>query len=281
MSFFQGFLDQINGFDGEDDALFSLNSNYNCILKQTACGCNGSYRKYVDVYRFYNNACPVLSDFIRGGASQQNFDYPPKTLEEVDDLEINWMANTSDKVIEAIIRSRALESQRKLLDVGGGDGSIAIELINQYHTLSATVFNLPIAKEVILKKFISSNCSGRVNMIEGNFFKHEFPKEYDTILFSRIVSDWSAEKCRHLFKNAKNALKPKGKVIIVDFCLNGNTTPCLVWEYRCLFIDLFETFLLKPVEIYSQLLRESGFTNIQITPMSDQSYYTVIQAEAP
>jgi len=62
--------------------------------------------------------------------------------------------------------------------------------------------------------------------------------------------------------------------------LEGNTDFTLAWEFRYIFYDSYGRALFKPLSVYKQLLEDAGFRIIKVTPMRNEAFYSVIEAEA-
>lgn len=111
---------------------------------------------------------------------------------------------SADDAIKSITFSGALNGTKKLLDVGGGDGTIATSLMKKAivegnSDLLISVFNLPASAALARQTFANaekSACGGipmtsissRLDVVEGNFLTGDLPSGYDTIMFSRVVS---------------------------------------------------------------------------------------------
>jgi len=54
----------------------------------------------------------------------------------------------------------------------------------------------------------------------------------------------------------------------------------LAWEFRYIFYDSYGRALFKPLSVYKQLLEDAGFRIIKVTPMRNEAFYSVIEAEA-
>jgi hypothetical protein len=50
------------------------------------------------------------------------------------------------------------------------------------------------------------------------------------------------------------------------------------WEFRYIYYDTFGRAMFKPFRVYQDLLSEAGFEVIQVAPMLDDAFYSVIQA---
>jgi hypothetical protein len=81
-----------------------------------------------------------------------------------------------------------------------------------------------------------------------------------------------------LFAKCKRSLAPGGKLVITEAFLDGNEDFANSWEYRYIFYDSFGKFLYKPLSLYEKLLTDSGFKIIKVTPMTNEAFYSVLEA---
>jgi hypothetical protein len=80
------------------------------------------------------------------------------------------------------------------------------------------------------------------------------------------------------FQKSRRALAPGGKLIINEGFLEGNLEFSISWEYRYIFYDTFGRAMYKPLDVYRKLLAEAGFEIIKVSPMTDDAFYSVIEA---
>jgi cyclopropane fatty-acyl-phospholipid synthase-like methyltransferase len=201
------------------------------------------------------------------------------------------MTQTSHGAIQTVLMSNAIAGSNKLLDVGGGDGSIAIALANTYPNLKATIFNLPASAALARDNVAVSGLGDRVFVQEGNFLTDELVCKtdgianeevclYDCIMFSRVLTDWDQSVCTLCFEKARRALAPGGKLVINEAFLEGNEDMFISWEFRYIFYDSFGRGLFKSIETYRTLLANAGFDIVKISPMLDDAFYSVVEAVA-
>jgi methylase of polypeptide subunit release factors len=91
--------------------------------------------------------------------------------------------------IHRLVDSDCLNGSKKILDVGGGDGTIAISLVKEHlpSDVNITVYNLPASAEMARRNVEYYECSDQVQVIDGNFLEdNDFPGPYDTIIFNRV-----------------------------------------------------------------------------------------------
>ncbi len=121
-------------------------------------------------------------------------------FEAVSEVE-EWMSKTSEGAMHAFEHAIDLKEIDHLFDVGGGAGTMAIQLVRKYANLRVTVFNLPKSAFLARNNIGKAGVTDRVRVHEGDFLKVEsFPDSFDLVLFSRVLTDWSPETCKK-FRN--------------------------------------------------------------------------------
>lgn len=270
-----GLLEETDGSLGQDNAQYQLSPE--AIEYFGESGGDGYF--FRDLVQFWRNVGDLpLVEVLRGMPLPAAVQWPPPGLEAAEHLE-TWMRVTAAGALDTLVASDALVGASRLLDVGGGDGTIGCGLIERYLDLHVTVFNLPASAYLARRNISDRNAQGRVRVQEGDFLKDELPAGYDRILFSRVLTDWAPEVCRMLFDKAARALEPGGRLIINEAFVDGNLDYAVSWEFRYLFYDTFGRALFKPLSVYEELLEAAGFRIAAYSPMRDSAFYSVIQAE--
>jgi len=270
-----GLLTKFGGERGEDSAVFGLSP---AALEYF--GTDGKQGYYFrDLVTYWRNvACLPLIDVLRGMDLPEAVRWPPPP-EHALHLE-TWMRVTAQGALATIQHSQALVGAQRLLDVGGGDGTIGCALIKHYPGLNVTVFNLPASAQLARENIATQQAADRVGVYEGNFLTDELPSGYDRIMFSRVLCDWTPEVCQMLFHKVRRALAPGGRLIINEALIEGNRDYTLSWEFRYIFYDTFGRALFKTLADYRHLLAAAGLRISRVSPMLDDAFYTVIEAEA-
>lgn len=107
-----------------------------------------------------------------------------------------------------------LAGVKHLLDVGGGDGTNAIRLCQQYPFLKVTILELPsvctLGQQVIKREGMDS----RIKYISADMFKEPWPDDCDGILMSHLVEIQPLDKVSFLYRKAYNTLPQNGLLFI-------------------------------------------------------------------
>jgi SAM-dependent methyltransferase len=234
------------------------------------------YREFLRYFRASaHHPLPVV---LHGAKVVQAVPYPPT---DHDDMLIlhEWMRSTALSTLEVIRRHVDFRPIERLLDVGGGDGTMAIELWRAHPELVITVFNLPGPVGLVREKAVTLGAWLRVSAIAGDFRTDPLPGGNDMVLFSRVLADWPTELCRELLAKADAALLPGGKLVICEPLADENPALTVAWEFSYLPYDDFKLALYKPLALYQRLLADCGFDIVAIHPRDPSTIHTVIVAQ--
>ncbi len=233
---------------------------------------------YRDFLRFTRAVFDL--DFVKmlRGMPIPQVHYPPQDLFETQALEA-WMGETAAETIASIERAATFEDARRLLDVAGGNGSMAIHYAKRYPHLSLTVFNLPNSAFIARQNIAKAGLGERISVVEGDFRKEPLPKGYDVVQFSRVMADWDEDTCRMLVQKSWEALVPGGRLVICEPMTDDNPELAIAWEFGYIPYDDFGVELYKPFSTYQRLLDETGFTIIQSVRKTPETVHSVIVAQ--
>lgn len=103
-------------------------------------------------------------------------------------------------------------------DLAGGPGSYSIALAKRYRTLSGVMIDQSIA--VARRLIQQESLENRLSVRRGNIFSVPFPEESDAAIVANIFHDYDERENRQLLHRVRKALRPGGKVFIVEFFLD-------------------------------------------------------------
>ncbi|HAU1962559.1 TPA: methyltransferase domain-containing protein, partial [Legionella pneumophila] len=238
------------------------------------------FKQYYDFY-WQRMANEKLSNILRFTDPKFNVSWPPKNAEEASFLE-TWMTKTATPLIQTLLAYLDFNQYRSVLDVGGGDGTIACALAKAYPHLKITVYNLPESAKIAQKNIDAMGLQKRISVFAGDFINEEqFPTGFDLILFVRVLWDWDNSRKRKLLNMAYHALKKKGHVAICEGFKELCYDLCLTWEYSYIFADGFDAEVFKTSDEYKIMLQQIGFTPIPVKAISPSEPVpgTVVLAE--
>lgn len=174
-----------------------------------------------------------------------------------------------------VIQNLDLSESKKVLDVGGGNGSLVANLALKY-PIDFGVFESPKVVELAAKNIEEKGLSERIKVHAGNFFE-SIPEGYDSILMKFVLHDWSDENCIKILKNSRNALQPGQKIFIVETLIDKNSSfynMQLNLDFNMMQIHGSKE---RRLDEFEALFDASGF---KLEKYSESSYCSVIQAIA-
>jgi len=239
-------------------------------------GKNGEiFITYVDYWRWVEQF--DFNAVLRGLPLPDAVRWPPRNLEAATELHQEWMGNTAQASINAIEKAVDISKVKRLLDVGGGDATMACTFAKAYPNLEITIFDIPECAYLARNKIAQAHLTDRVSVVPGDFLSEQpLPTGFDAVLWSRTLVDWSANTVTKLLQKTHEALIPEGQVIICETLLEDNEDIALAWEIRYLFYDDFQTAVFKPKAVYEQMLTETGFKVKAIRDQDEDICYSVI-----
>ena len=127
---------------------------------------------------------------------------------------------------DALARLGLLSGARALLDIGGGPGVYAVEMVRRSPTLRATVLDRPDTLEVAQVNVEEAGLADRVTLLPGDAFQDDLGGPYDLVFTSNFLHIFGPEANRRLIRRAAEVLAPGGHLAVKDFLLDPDrTTP--------------------------------------------------------
>jgi demethylspheroidene O-methyltransferase len=208
-----------------------------------------------------------LPDVLAGRLDAQ-FAWPPETADEVRGFERSMAAGTPP-IVEALRGAAGRifgAGARRWLDVGGGDGTIAGELLAGEGELACDVLNLPAVGPLVRDRAVALGLTGRLGFVAGDFLAEPLPRGYDVISLIRVLHDWPPEIARQLLRAVADALAPGARIVICEeFRTPDRLGVQLFWTYFLIGVDACVSRL-REAAWYSDALAALGFVDIAVIP---------------
>ncbi len=273
-----GLLQRVDTENQSTHEVYAITPLTQAILGDDGRG-GAFYRDRVEYWR--SVAVLDFNSVLRGLPLPLAVRWPPQTLEAASHLEW-WMTITVAGAIQAIEKSVDLDKVAKMLDAGGGDGTMACTFARSHPNLDITVFNLPYSAYLARGKITREGLADRITVVEGDFLSEKpLPSGFDLVLWSRVFTDWPVEVVQKMMEKTRNSLIPGGRIVICEPLLEGNEDFVTAWEFRYIFYDDFGVAAFKTRSVYEQLLTQVGFELSGFSDADEESFYSVILATRP
>ncbi|WP_216204728.1 methyltransferase [Amycolatopsis aidingensis] len=103
----------------------------------------------------------------------------------------------------------------EVVDVGGGAGTLLIELLRTHPNLRGTVLDLPGPAAAAERALHEAGLAERGRTVSGSFFD-PLPEGAGGYLLALVIHDWSDEEASTILGNCAAAAGPAGRVLLVE-----------------------------------------------------------------
>ena len=111
-----------------------------------------------------------------------------------------------------------------IVDVGGATGNLLTTILGRHREPRGVLFDLPHVVAEAPALIASRGLADRVRIETGSFFER-VPEGGDAYMLSHIIHDWSEEQCVTILGHCRRAMKPGGRVLLVEMVLPAGDTP--------------------------------------------------------
>lgn len=188
------------------------------------------------------------------------------------------MHERAQGVARGVVPFFKLEGCRMLLDVGGGPGTYAVLLAQQYPTLRATVLDLPKVVAIAQELIAQAGLSERVTVQAGDATRSDYGEaQYDAVLFSGVLHQMSAATIQRMLAGAYRALVAGGRVIVSDIMLDAaKTQPAFAALFSLQMLLTTHEGGVFSAEECAGWLGAAGFAEVQAQHLPPLLPYTVV-----
>ncbi|GAB3441584.1 class I SAM-dependent methyltransferase [Streptomonospora sediminis] len=103
-----------------------------------------------------------------------------------------------------------------MLDLGGSHGLHTTAFCRRYPELRSTILDLPAALSGTAAAVEENGVADRVRIREGDYLRDDLGEGYDLVLCFEILHVHSASDCARLLDKAAAALRPGGRIVILE-----------------------------------------------------------------
>lgn len=164
---------------------------------------------------------------------------------------------------QAIIAAYDFSAIHTMVDVGGGHGDFLADVLRACPGMRGILFDLPHVTEGANSFLRQAGLDPRCTFAAGDFFQ-AVPEGGDACFLKRILHDWDDARAIAILKNCHKAMKPGGKLLVVEIVIPEGNTPSFGK-----LLDLHMMVLTGGVERteseYRALFSAAGFSLNKIT----------------
>lgn len=110
---------------------------------------------------------------------------------------------------------RDLSGVSRVIDVGGGDGSLLIQLLREHGGLKGVLFDLPVVAGRARDRIEAAGLSDRCEVVPGDF-RESVPGGGDLYILAQILNNWRGEEARRVLTNCRAAMDGGARLLILE-----------------------------------------------------------------
>lgn len=177
------------------------------------------------------------------------------------------MTSIHDSETQPMLDTYDFSGFNKIVDIGGGNGSLLSAILNKHSNCTGILFDLPQVVNSARQTIESSGLSDRCEIIGGDFFD-SVPANCDLYLMRHVIHDWQDEPAITILSNCQKAMNPDSKVLLIENIIHSDNTPCFSkWlDLMMLLVDGRE----RTQEQYNRLFSEAGLKLNRIIPTASE-----------
>ena len=134
------------------------------------------------------------------------------------------MAAQTKPVARAVAAKYEFAHMRSIIDVGGGRGALAVEILAAHPHLKGAVFDQPAVAAEATGAIAEAGLGDRCEGVGGDFFR-AVPKGHDAYLLKYVLHDWDDEECVAILRSCRNAMGPGARLLVVEAIMPAGNKP--------------------------------------------------------
>lgn len=225
------------------------------------------------LYKFWNNLDEALitgkpqNEAKESGGNMNFFENLYKDEAALQEF-MDAMSGIQTGNFMALIKQFDFNKYQTLLDVGGADGWLSIQVCLNYPHVQCISFDLPPVAPVAQKKIDSFVLSGRIKVIGGDFLKDLLPKA-DLITMGNILHGMDEKTKQELVQKVYDTLPEGGAFMAIENIIDNDrrqNTFGMLMSLNMLVEngDAFDYTL----EDFERWAKTAGFKKVELVPLA-------------
>ncbi|MEI6515538.1 MAG: methyltransferase [bacterium] len=188
---------------------------------------------------------------------RENPDYAAKLVAGMND----WTAWQCRMIVDSYDFGRF----GKVVDVGGGQGRLVIEILKRNPQIKGMLFDQSYSTGAAQLNVNTAGLGNRCEVVAGSFLE-SVPEGADAYVIKHVLRDWPDEKARVILANCHRAMKPGGTLIVIDGVIDPRNRTDRLQKLLNLEQLWYVSGELRSLDAWCAMLRDTGFDVGEIRP---------------
>ena len=163
----------------------------------------------------------ALEDAVRAGAGQAKFGQFSAEEQQIFSAGVEAFSTAT---AASLATNYDFSKHRRLLDIGGGTGSLMLAILRRHPALRGTLFELPGACEVARRRLAGEPEGARIDVVEGDLLRDPLPPGHDVLLVANTVHVLSAAHNLDLLRKLRGQATGGTHLLLVDLWMDRSHT---------------------------------------------------------
>lgn len=173
------------------------------------------------------------------------------------------MADSQSLVAGDILDAYPLAAHRRLMDLGGGNGTFLSAVGARWPHLELRLFDLPPVAERARERFEREGLAPRARAVGGDLFRDALPEGADVCTLVRVVHDHDDAPALAILRAARRALAPGGVLLLAEPMSDTPGAEPVGDAYFGFYLWAMGSGRPRTAEALGAMLREAGFSAIR------------------
>jgi hypothetical protein len=128
-----------------------------------------------------------------------------------------------------LLAGQSWRGDETVVDVGGGNGTLLIELLLRHEGLRGVVFDLPDVADEARVRVTEAGLKERCDVVGGSFFEDDVPAG-DVYVLSIVLHDWDDERAAAILRNVRSGAPPGASLLILESVVDPQNPGANAWR---------------------------------------------------
>ena len=177
------------------------------------------------------------------------------------------MSERTTAFAASVAESYVFQDLRSVIDVGGGNGTLLVEILRKHAHLHGLLFETPSVAARADAVLDAVELADRCRVLAGDFFEH-VPAGADCYLLANVLHDWDDHRAIQILRNCRRSMTGGGTVLIIERLIpedGGDPVPTLLSDINMLVLTGGQE---RTNAQYRELLRAAGLTPGKVQPVA-------------
>ena len=250
----------------EGDRFANTDEANHFLVRGSPAYMGGVHPLYADLW----DAALQTAESIRTGQPQAKHDYTQMSREALKTFYqgLHPGALTTGRTL---VENYGLSSCRRLLDVGGGSGGVAIAAVKACPHIQATVVDVSNVTPITQRFVKEAGASDRVEVFTGNVVEAPLDGAFDAVVLKSFIQVLSPSDAQRALKNINATMAPGGVIYILGIGIldNSRISPRGAAITNTIFINIYDEGQAYTEDEYHDWITAAGFVDFKRDTLPD------------